>query len=43
VLYTAYVDTALQRAADDAGVALCIDKMEGLSSLEREISRLCSR
>ena len=43
VLYTAYVDDALQRAADDAGVALCIDKMEGLSSLEREISRLCSR
>jgi len=41
VLYTAYVDDALQREADDAGVAICLDKVEGLNSLEREISRLC--
>jgi DNA-binding NarL/FixJ family response regulator len=42
VLYTAYVDEALERAASDAGIALCVDKIEGLASLEREISRLCS-
>jgi len=40
ILYTAYVDDALQREADEAGVALCLDKVEGLNSLEREISRL---
>jgi CheY-like chemotaxis protein len=42
VLYSAYVDAALERDAADAGVALCLDKLEGLASLEREISRLCS-
>lgn len=42
VLYTAYVDAALQQAAAEAGIALCLDKIEGLSSLEREISRLCA-
>ncbi|HEX2023384.1 MAG TPA: response regulator transcription factor [Acidimicrobiales bacterium] len=42
VLYTAYIDAALERQAAEAGVALCLDKIEGLASLEREISRLCS-
>ncbi len=42
VLYTAYVDEALERAASEAGIALCLDKIEGLASLEREISRLCN-
>ncbi len=42
VLYTAYVDADLERAAADAGVALCLDKIEGLAGLEREISRLCA-
>ncbi len=42
VLYTAYVDDALEREAAEAGVALCLDKIEGLASLEREISRLCT-
>ena len=42
VLYTAYIDDELQREADEAGVAICLDKIEGLSSLEREISRLCA-
>jgi len=42
ILYTAYVDDALERQADEAGVAICLDKVEGLNSLEREISRLCS-
>ncbi|MBA3268730.1 MAG: response regulator [Acidimicrobiia bacterium] len=42
VLYTAYIDDDLKREAEAAGVAICIDKIEGLSSLEREISRLCA-
>ncbi len=42
VLYTAYIDAALEREAAEVGVALCLDKIEGLASLEREISRLCS-
>ncbi len=42
ILYTAYVDEGLQRQADEAGVAICLDKVEGLNSLEREISRLCA-
>jgi len=42
ILYTAYVDDSLQRQADEAGVAICLDKVEGLNSLEREISRLCA-
>jgi CheY-like chemotaxis protein len=40
ILYTAYVDDAIEREAAAAGVSLCVDKMEGLASLEREISRL---
>ena len=42
VLYTAYVDEALERAASEAGIALCLDKIDGLASLERELSRLSS-
>ena len=42
VLYTAYVDASLEREAAEAGVAVCLDKVEGLASLEREISRLCT-
>ncbi|HEX2042054.1 MAG TPA: response regulator [Acidimicrobiales bacterium] len=42
VLYTAYIDDALEREAAEVGVALCLDKIEGLASLEREISRLCT-
>ena len=42
ILYTAYVDEALERAAADAGISLCIGKVDGLSSLEREINRLCA-
>ena len=42
VLYTAYVDKALEQAAAEAGIALCLDKIEGLASLERDISRLSS-
>ena len=41
VLYTAYLDDALTDRAREAGVTACIGKVEGLSSLEREISALC--
>lgn len=42
ILYTAYVDEALEQEAAAAGVSLCVDKMEGLASLEREITRLAA-
>ena len=42
VLYTAFVDAELEREANDAGVSLCVGKVEGIGSLEREISRLCA-
>ena len=42
ILYSAFVDEELQRQADDAGIAVCLGKVEGLSSLEREITRLCA-
>ncbi len=42
ILYTAYIDEALERAASEAGISLCIGKVDGLSSLEREINRLCA-
>ena len=42
ILYTAYIDQALEKAAAEAGISLCIGKVDGLASLEREINRLCS-
>ena len=42
VLYTAFIDEDLERRAKEVGVSLCIGKVEGLASLEREISRLCA-
>ncbi len=42
ILYTAYVDDQLEREAAEAGISLCLGKVEGLASLEREISRLCA-
>ena len=41
ILYTAYLDEDLERKAAEAGVSACIGKIEGLASLEREISALC--
>ena len=40
VLYTAYLDETVERAAADAGVALCLGKVDGLPRLERELTRL---
>jgi CheY-like chemotaxis protein len=41
ILYTAYLDQDLEKEARDAGVALCVGKVEGLSQLERHITELC--
>ena len=41
ILYTAYLDANIEAAAKDAGVALCIGKVEGLNQLERHITELC--
>ena len=41
ILYTAYLDQNLEQEARDAGVALCVGKVEGLSQLERHITELC--
>jgi DNA-binding NarL/FixJ family response regulator len=40
VLYTAYLDAAIERDAAAAGVALCLPKVDGLPRLERELLRL---
>ena len=42
IIYTAFVDDGLERAATDAGVALVLGKVEGLPALGREIRRLCA-
>lgn len=41
ILYTAYLDEMLQQEARDAGVSVCVGKVEGLETLERQISALC--
>lgn len=41
ILYTAFVDPELERKARDVGVSVVLGKVEGLESLEREITRLC--
>lgn len=41
ILYTAYLEEDLEKQARDAGVSACIEKIEGLHTLEREISALC--
>ena len=40
ILYTAFLDPDVEAAAKAAGVDLCLAKVEGLESLEREIARL---
>ena len=42
ILYTAYVDGDIERQAAEAGISVVLGKVEGLGSLEREISRLCA-
>jgi CheY-like chemotaxis protein len=40
ILYTAYLDSHIEQQARDAGVTVCLGKIEGLQQLEREISRV---
>lgn len=40
ILYTAFIDDDLKARAADAGIAVCLGKVEGLNALEREIRRL---
>ena len=42
ILYTAFLDDELQREAAEAGISVCLGKVEGLNQLEREITRLCA-
>jgi len=41
ILYSAYLHDELKKEAKDAGVAICIGKVEGLETLQRNISSLC--
>lgn len=41
ILYTAYLDEDIESRAKEAGVSACIGKVEGLNTLEHEISALC--
>lgn len=41
ILYTAYLDEDLEIEARKAGVAACLSKLEGLETLEKNISELC--
>ena len=40
ILYTAYLDEQLEAVAKEAGIAICIGKVEGLNQLERYITEL---
>ncbi len=40
VLYTAYLSPQIEAEAKAAGVAVCLTKIEGLTQLSRELSRL---
>ena len=41
ILYTAFVNPELEQQARAVGVSVVLGKVEGLESLEREITRLC--
>ena len=40
ILYTAYLDADLEERATRAGIALCVEKADGILTLERDIRRL---
>jgi DNA-binding NarL/FixJ family response regulator len=42
ILYTAYLDGELEEKAGRAGIALCIEKADGILTLERDIRRLAA-
>lgn len=41
VLYTAYLDDKLETEAKEAGIAMCVGKVEGLNQLERHLTEIC--
>ena len=41
VVYSAYLDDEVEARAKDAGVAVCVAKVEGLNQLERQLTELC--
>lgn len=41
ILYTAYLTDDLKKAAKEAGISVCIGKVEGLETLQRNIAALC--
>jgi CheY-like chemotaxis protein len=43
ILYSAYLDTDLEEKAARAGIALCVEKADGILTLERDIRRLAAR
>ncbi len=40
ILYSAYIDNAVEKRAKEAGIAVCIPKLSGVEALAREISAL---
>jgi len=42
ILYTAYLDADLEERATRAGISLCVEKADGILTLERDIRRLAS-
>ena len=42
ILYSAFIDPAVADRARAIGIDVCVDKTEGVESLEREIVRLAS-
>ena len=42
IMYSAFLHPELEAAATEAGIAVCLAKVEGLAALEHEISRLCA-
>ena len=43
IVFTAFIDEALEKDAADIGVALCLGKVEGIGALEQEIRHLTGR
>ena len=41
ILYSAYLDAEVEERARQAGVAVCLGKVEGLGELELQIKSLC--
>lgn len=42
ILYTAYLDADLEAKAARAGISLCVEKADGILTLERDIRRLAA-